>query len=92
MFSLETISIQPSLFDVEQLAAKRQDRLEAAIAALLGRATGRVALDDVELAPGGVALLAVGELARQRHTLQGALADDQIARLAGRLAGPGRGQ
>ena len=44
--------VEARLLDVEQLAAQRQDRLEASVAALLGRAAGRVALDDVELAPG----------------------------------------
>ena len=84
--------VEARLLDVEDLAAERQDRLEAAVAALLGRATGRVALDEVELAPGRVALLAVGELARQGHALEGALADDEVARLAGGLASTGRRQ
>ncbi len=70
----------------------RQDGLEAAVAALLGRATGRVALDDVELAALRVALLAVGQLARQGGPFEGALADDQVARLAGGLAGARGGQ
>ena len=84
--------VQAGLLDVEELAAQRQDRLEAAVATLLGRAAGRVALDDVQLALGRVAFLAVGQLARQRHALEGALADDQVAGLAGRLAGPGGGE
>ena len=79
--------VQARLLDVEHLAEHGQDRLEAAVAALLGRATGRVALDDVQLAPLRVALLAVGELARQGGALEGALADDQVARLARCLAG-----
>ncbi len=69
-----------------------QDGLEAAVAALLGRAAGRVALDDVQLAAGGVPLLAVGQLAGQGHAVEGALADHEIARLAGGLAGAGRRQ
>ena len=56
--------VEARLLDVEQLAAQRQDRLEPPVAALLGGAAGRVALDDVELALRRVALLAVGELAR----------------------------
>ena len=35
--------------DVEDLAAQRQDRLEGAVAPLLGGAAGRVALDDEQL-------------------------------------------
>ena len=81
--------VQARLLDVEDLAAQRQDRLEPAVAALLRRATGRVALDDVQLAPRRVALLAVGELAGQRHAVERALADDEVARLAGRLARAG---
>ena len=57
--------VEARLLDVQQLAAQRQDGLESAIAALLGRSTRRVALDDVELAAGRIALLAVGELAGQ---------------------------
>ena len=66
--------------------------LEAAVAALLGGATGGVALDDEELAARGVALLAVGELAGQGAALERALADDQVARLAGGFAGARGGQ
>ena len=84
--------VEPGLLDVEDLAAQREDRLEAPIAALLGRATGRVALDEVELAAGGVALLAVGQLARQGHAVERALADDEVARLARGLAGARGGQ
>ena len=43
----------------------------------------------IELAPRRVALLAVGQLARQRHAFERALADDEVARLAGGLAGAG---
>ena len=84
--------VEPRLLDVEDLAAQRQDRLEPAVAALLGRATGRVALDEVELAARGIAFLAVGELARERHAVERALADDEVAGLAGGLASAGRGQ
>ena len=35
---------------VQHLAAQRQDRLPRAVAPLLGRAAGRIALDDEELA------------------------------------------
>ena len=84
--------VEPGLLDVQDLAAQRQDRLEPAIAALLGGAARRVALDDEQLAARRVALLAVGELAGQREPVQRALADDEVARLARRLAGPGRGE
>ena len=38
----------------------------------------------------GIAFLAVGELARKRRALERRLADDQVTRLAGRLACAGR--
>ena len=57
--------VEPGALDVEDLAAQGQDRLHAAVAALLGRAAGAVTLDDEQLGLGRVALLAVGELARQ---------------------------
>ena len=61
-----------------------------AVAALLGRAAGRLAFDDVDLAQRGIALLAVGELAGQRAAVERALAAHEIARLARRLARPRR--
>ena len=78
--------VQARLLDVEKLAAHRQDRLEASVTTLFGRAPGRITLDDIELAPRRVALLAVGQLAGQRQSLEGTLADDQVARLAGSFA------
>src|SRR6185437_5623243 len=49
--------------DVEDLAADGEDRLGLAVARLLGRAAGAVALDDEQLGAGGVVVGAVGELA-----------------------------
>src|SRR4029079_12634260 len=50
----------------------------------------RLALDDVELAQGGIAFLTVGQLARQRAAIKRTLAADQIARLACGFARPRR--
>src|SRR5688500_19925745 len=72
--------------DIEDLAAEREDRLELPVAPLLGRTAGRIALDQEELGEGGIALLAVGELARQRGHVERALAAGQLALLARRLA------
>ena len=77
---------------VEDLAPQGEDGLEGAVAPLLGAAAGRVALDDEELRLGRIPLRAVGQLARQRQALQGALADHQLPRLAGRRPRPRRGQ
>ena len=56
-------------FDVEDLALERKDGLEFAVTPLLGGAAGGLALDKVELAPVGLALGAVGELAGQTATV-----------------------
>src|SRR5690606_34160340 len=82
-------AVKARLFDVQDLAAQRQDGLEFTVAALFGRAAGRVALDNVEFAQGGVFFLAVGQLAGQAGTLQDALAAGHFAGFAGGLAGTG---
>src|SRR6185369_9708529 len=55
-------------------------------AALLRRAAGRIALNQVELAQRRITLLAVGELARQAHAVEHALAPGHFARFAGGFA------
>ena len=57
--------------DVEDLAADREDRLGLAVARLLGRAAGAVALDDEQLGALGVVVGAVGELAGQAELARG---------------------
>ena len=61
-----------------------------AVAALLGGAAGRIALDDEQFGLGRIALLAIGELAGQVGDVERALAARQFARLARRLARRGR--
>ncbi len=78
--------VEARALDVEDLAAQRQHRLEGAVAALLGRAAGGIALDEQDLAFRRVALLAIGELAGQRRDVERALAAGQLARLAGGFA------
>src|SRR5207245_3699573 len=79
--------VEASLLDVQNLSLERQDGLEAAIAPLLGRPPCRLALDDVQLALGGIALLAVRELAGQGAAVQGALPAHEVACLPSRLTG-----
>ena len=79
--------VEARLLHVQDLAAQGQDGLERAVAALLGRAAGGVALDQVQLALLGVALLALGELAGQARAVERALAAGEVARLARGLAG-----
>src|SRR3546814_11379474 len=55
--------VETRAFDIQYLALQRQDRLDVAVAALLGRSARRIALDQEKLALAGVALLAIGELA-----------------------------
>ena len=74
--------VEARALDVEDLAAQRQHGLEFAVAALLGGAAGRVALDDEQFGLRRIALLAVGELAGQRGDVERALAPGQLARLA----------
>ena len=80
--------VEAGLLHVQDLAPQGQDGLERAVAALLGRAAGGVALDEVQLARSGVALLAVGELAGQAGAVERALAPGEVAGLARGLAGP----
>jgi hypothetical protein len=56
--------IQARPLGVEDLTPQRQDRLEVPVAALLGAAAGRIALNDVQLGLFRVALRAVSQLAR----------------------------
>ena len=56
--------VEAGPLDVEDLAADRQDRLDAGVAGLRGRAAGGVALDDEQLALAGVAARAVRRACR----------------------------
>ena len=80
--------VETGLLGVDQLAAEREDGLEAAVAALFGGAASGVALDDVDLAQGGVALGAVCEFAGEAAAGEGALADG-LAGFTGGLASAG---
>ena len=59
--------VDPGLLDVEDLAADRQDRLDPRVASTLGRAAGRVTLDDEDLALLRVGRLAVRAACRAGH-------------------------
>src|SRR6266566_6265672 len=81
--------VEAGALDIEDLTLQRQDRLKGAVAALLRGAAGAVTLDNEELALGGIALLAIGELAREVGDVERALAPGQVARLARCLPGGG---
>ena len=79
---------QPVALDlpgVEHLAAQRQDRLRLLVAAHLGAAAGRVALDQEELVQRQVAALAVGQLAGQHGDARALALLDLLARALARL-------
>ena len=82
--------LEAGLFDVEDFALQRQDRLEAPIAPLLGRAARGIALHQVKLAQLGILFLAVGQFSGQTQAVGDALAPREVARLARRLAGARR--
>src|SRR5918997_7230434 len=75
------------LLDVEDLAPQGQYRLEVPLPTLLRATTGRVALDDVQLAARRVLGRTIRQLAGQRRALQVALADG-VAHLPRGLARP----
>src|SRR5712691_9962435 len=74
------------LFDVEDFSLERQDGLVLAVASLLRRPAGRFTLNDEQLAPRRIALLAIGEFSRQAARIHRGFAARQFARLAGRFA------
>src|SRR6266487_1388678 len=74
------------LFDVEDFSLERQDGLVLAVASLLRRPAGRFALDNEQLAPRRIALLAIGKFSRQAARIHRGFAARQFARLAGRFA------
>ena len=83
--------VQSQAFGVQDLAAQRQHGLGVVVAALLGRAAGRVAFDDEQLRFVQVGRFAIGQLAGQvEAALRGRLAFDLGGRLARRQPGLGR--
>src|SRR5215469_12160368 len=62
----------------------------ASVASLFGGATGRLALDQEQLAAVGLALGAVRQFARQASAIQRAFAACQVAGFAGGFAGARR--
>ncbi len=74
--------VEARALDVQDLAFQRQDRLELAVAALLGGAACGVALDQEQFGQRRIAFLAVGELAGQAHAVERALAARHFTGLA----------
>ena len=84
-------AVEPGSLDVQDLTTQRKDCLIDPVSAPFGRSAGRVSLDQKELT--GILVMSgtVHQLARQSATREDSLAvTDQLARLAGCLAGLGR--
>ena len=79
--------IEAGFFDVDDFTLDRKNRLESAIATLLGRAAGRVTFDHVEFREIGVTLRAVGEFSGESAAGKSAFADG-FTRFACGFAGP----
>src|SRR4029453_2717299 len=76
--------MDPGLLEVEDLAAGGEDRLAPRIAATLGGATGRIALDDEDLTLLRIGRLAIRKLARQAAAAQQPFTvTSRVARLPG---------
>ncbi len=79
-----------ALLHIQDLSLEGKDGLESPVAALLGRAAGRIPLHDVELALGRIVFLAVGQLPREIGSLENILSLGELPGLAGGLPGLGR--
>src|SRR5688572_6600546 len=82
--------VEAGLFDVEDFSLDGQDGLVLPVASLLRGSSGGFTFDDVELAVGGITLLAIGELSRKAAAVERTLAPYQVPGLAGRLTGTSR--
>ena len=81
--------VESSFLHVDHFTLHRKDGLIFTFAALLGRTTGGVTLNNKQFGAGRVAAGAVGELAGQAAAFERAFAAGEVARLAGRTAGAG---
>ena len=77
-------------FNVQNLAAQGQDGLKFTVTPLLGRAAGRISLDDINFAQGWVFFLAIGQLAGQAHTVEHAFTARHVPGFARGFTGTGR--
>ncbi len=82
--------VETGLFHVEDLAAKGENGLIPSVPTLLGRTPGGVSLHEIQLTPGRIPFLAIGQFSRQGTHLEGALTAGQLPGPTGRLPGPGR--
>ena len=74
---------------IQDLASERQDGLGLPVPRLFGGTAGAVTLNQEDFAERRIALLAVGQLARQVGDIERPLAAGQLTRLAGSFAGRG---
>ena len=76
-------------FHIQNFALKRQNSLKFAVTALLGRAAGGVALDQIQFRERRIFFLAVGQLAGQAQTVHHAFAAGDFTRFARRFSRSG---
>ena len=81
--------VEARFLDVEDLAPERKDRLERPVPALLGAASCRVSLHDVDLAVFRAFARAVRQFSRKAHPRHGRLADQLPRTLRGFPGLPG---
>ena len=79
--------VEPGLLHVEDLPLEREDGLEAPVASLLGRAAGRVPLDEIDLGELRIALLTVCQFSRECSRVEGSFTPRQIARFPSSFTG-----
>ncbi|CAI8342630.1 MAG: Uncharacterised protein [Halieaceae bacterium] len=79
--------VETRLLHIQNLTFERQNGLEFSIAALLGRATCRISLHQIQLAQRRIALLTVRQFPGKAGNIERAFAAGHFSRLARRLSG-----
>ena len=85
-FAVRQHLVKARFFNVKNFSFQRKNRLVLSIASLFGRAAGGIALDDVDFRERRIALLTIGEFARQHRRTQRAFPYN-LARLSRRVTG-----
>ena len=78
--------VRSRLLNVQHLAPHSQNGLEAGVAALVRAARGGISLDYIDLAEGGILLVAVLQLLGHTAGLEAGLVPDRLPRLSRRLS------
>ena len=76
-------------FDVQHLAAQRQDRLEFAVSSLFCRTARRIPFDEIQFTHGRIFFLTVGQFCGKAKSIQNTFPACQFTCLACRFTGTG---